>query len=171
MMKKRLLTAVFLTLAFVSFLHAEDYFFDSDGVRIHYIVEGKGEPVVLIHGFGVSIAGNWGAPGVIKALSDKYQVIALDNRGHGQSAKPHDNAAYGLKMTGDVIRLMDHLKIKKAHIVGYSMGGFMTDKLLADHPERFLTATLCGAGSMTASEPGLEWVSKALRYGKGIGPV
>src|SRR5258708_40043771 len=110
MMKKRLLTAVFLTLAFVSFLHAEDFFFDSDGVKIHYIVEGKGEPVILIHGFAASIAANWGAPGIVKALAENYQVIALDNRGHGQSEKPHDSAAYGLKMTGDVLRLMDHLK-------------------------------------------------------------
>ena len=173
MMKKRLLTAVFLTLAFVTFLPAEDFFFDSDGVRIHYIVEGKGEPVVLIHGFAANITANWGAPGIIKALSEKYQVIALDNRGHGQSAKPHENAAYGLKMTDDVIRLMDHLKIKKAHIVGYSMGGFMTDKLLADHPERFITATLGGAGwsKPDADQSGLEVLAKSLEEGKGIGPL
>src|SRR6267154_6224000 len=94
MQKKRLvlLAAVFLFLipGLQASLHAEDFFFDSDGVKIHYIVEGKGEPVILIHGFAASIAANWGGPGVIKALSENYQVIALDNRGHGQSEKPHD---------------------------------------------------------------------------------
>ena len=173
MLKKRVLIGVFLTLAFVSFLHAEDFFFDSDGVRIHYIIEGKGEPVILIHGFAANIAANWAAPGVVKALAQNYQVIALDNRGHGQSDKPHEASAYGLKMCGDVIHLMDHLKIKKAHIVGYSMGGFMTGKLLAEHPERFITATLGGAGwsKTDADQSGLEVLAKSLEEGKGIGPL
>jgi pimeloyl-ACP methyl ester carboxylesterase len=171
MQKKRLVLVVAVFLFLIPALHAEDFFFDSDGVKIHYIIEGKGEPVILIHGFAASIAANWGAPGVIKALSENYQVIALDNRGHGQSEKPHSDDAYGLKMTADVIHLMDHLKIKKAHIVGYSMGGFMTDRLLADHPERFLTATLGGAGWMKQPDPGLETLAKSLEEGKGIGPL
>jgi pimeloyl-ACP methyl ester carboxylesterase len=50
-------------------------------------------------------------------------VTAIDNRGHGQSDKPHNADAYGSNMSDDVIRLMDHLKIKKAHVLGYSMGG------------------------------------------------
>src|SRR5258708_30620817 len=108
--KKRLVLLAVVFLLLIPGLHAEDFFFDSDGVKIHYIVEGKGEPVILIHGFAASIAANWGGPGIIKALAENYQVIALDNRGHGQSEKPHDSAAYGLKMTGDVLRLMDHLK-------------------------------------------------------------
>lgn len=54
-------------------------------MRIHYTVEGSGEPVLLIHGYTTNIAGNWTAPGVIKALADKYQVIAIDNRGHARS--------------------------------------------------------------------------------------
>src|ERR1700742_2570354 len=117
-----------LTLSAIAFLHfaiiarAADYTFDSAGVKIHYIVEGQGEPVVLIHGYAASIATNWGAPGIVKKLSENYQVIALDKRGHGQSDKPHDAAAYGPVMFEDVLRLMDHLKLKKAHIVGYSMG-------------------------------------------------
>jgi pimeloyl-ACP methyl ester carboxylesterase len=63
-------------------IYAEDFYFDSAGVKIHYTVDGQGEPVVLIHGLAVSIASNWAAPGVIKALSSNYQVIAIDNRGH-----------------------------------------------------------------------------------------
>lgn len=173
MNKRRLVLVVLLVFSGLSFLHADDFFFDSDGVKIHYIVEGKGEPVVLIHGFAASIQQNWGAPGVVKALAEGYQVIALDNRGHGQSDKPHGNAAYGLKMNDDVIRLMDHLKIRKAHIVGYSMGGFMTDRLLMDHPERFLTATLGGAGWMKASDDpaAMDVLATSLEQGKGIAPL
>ncbi len=171
--RRRLVLVFALTLSFGSFLHAEDFFFDSDGVKIHYIVEGKGEPVILIHGFAANIAANWGGPGVIRGLAQDYQVIALDNRGHGQSEKPHGDANYGLKMNDDVIRLMDHLKIRKAHVVGYSMGGFMTDRLLMDHPERFLTATLGGAGwSKTDADPsGLYLLAKSLEEGKGLGPL
>src|SRR5579883_1762190 len=95
--------------------------FDSNGVKIHYTVEGKGEPVLLIHGFAANADFNWRQPGVIKALAENYKVIALDNRGHGQSGKPHDIAKYGEEMAEDAVRLLDHLGIKKAHIVGYSM--------------------------------------------------
>jgi pimeloyl-ACP methyl ester carboxylesterase len=175
--KRSLLLALLFVFSGLSFLHAEDFFFNSGGVKIHYIVEGKGEPVLLIHGFAGSVQ-SWMRVGVVKALSEKYLVIALDNRGHGQSDKPHNVADYGLKMNDDVIRLMDHLKIKKAHIVGYSMGGFMTDRLLMDQPDRFVTATLGGAGWMKHGQPVLghdpgvaEVVAKSLEEGKGLGPL
>jgi len=78
----RCLKSAIVALAFLSgSAHAEDFFFDSAGVRIHYIVEGKGEPVVLVHGFGANITVNWGKPGIIQALAGSYQVIAMDNRG------------------------------------------------------------------------------------------
>ena len=90
---KRCVLIVGVSFAFlVPFLHAEDFFFDSAGVKIHYIVEGRGDPVLLIHGFGANIQTNWS--GIIKELSNTFQVIALDNRGHGQSEKPHDPGAY-----------------------------------------------------------------------------
>jgi pimeloyl-ACP methyl ester carboxylesterase len=156
-------------------LHAEDFTFDSAGVKIHYTLEGKGEPVILIHGYAASIGANWGAPGVIKGLADRYQVIAIDNRGHGQSEKPHDSAAYGNKMVDDVVRLMDHLKIKKAHVVGYSMGGFITEALLVDHSNRLLTATLGGAGWLDAKDQAqkdrMKDLAESLEQGKGIGPL
>src|SRR2546423_10416220 len=116
-------------LAAPSSLRAEDHFFDSNGVKIHYIVEGKGEPVVLIHGFTADIDKNWRTgfaigpdnqrrgPMIIEALSRNYRVIALDNRGHGKSDKPHDVKQYGNEMVEDVVRLLDHLKIGKAHVV------------------------------------------------------
>jgi pimeloyl-ACP methyl ester carboxylesterase len=158
-----------------SVLHAGDFTFNSAGTKIHYTVDGKGEPVILIHGYAASIAANWGAPGIIKGLADSYQVIAIDNRGHGQSDKPHEAADYGIKMIDDVIRLMDHLKIKKAHIVGYSMGGFITEVLLTEHPNRLLTATLGGAGwndprDHTQTDL-LNHLADSLENGKGIGPL
>ena len=90
----------------------EDKFFDSKGVTIRYVDVGRGEPVVLVHGFSSSVEGNWGAPGVIAALEKDFRVVALDCRGHGKSDKPHDAAAYGNEMVEDVARLLDHLGIR-----------------------------------------------------------
>jgi len=75
-------------------------------------------------------------------LAQDFRVIAMDCRGHGKSDKPHEPAAYGIEMVEDVCRLLDHLNIKKAHIVGYSSGGSITLKLLVTHPERCSSAIL-----------------------------
>jgi pimeloyl-ACP methyl ester carboxylesterase len=120
--------------------------FDSNGVKIQYAVQGKGQPVVLIHGLYSSALVNWGLPGISEALAKDYQVIALDARGHGASDKPDDEKAYGTEMAEDVVRLLDHLKIKKAHVVGYSMGGMIAGKLLATHPDRIESCVLGGMG-------------------------
>jgi pimeloyl-ACP methyl ester carboxylesterase len=120
--------------------------FDSNGVKISYLVQGKGEPVVLIHGWLSSAGINWTLPGTVALLAKDYQVIALDVRGHGMSDKPTKVEAYGPELVEDVVRLLDHLKIKKAHIVGYSMGGIIAAKFVARHPDRVLSAALCGAG-------------------------
>lgn len=127
-----------------------DQFFDSNGVRIRYIEQGTGEPVVLVHGYAGAIETNWVAPKVFEELAKNFRVIALDCRGHGKSDKPHDPKQYGQEMALDVVRLLDHLKIRKAHIVGYSMGGLITAKLLTLKPDRFLTATLGGSGGLVA---------------------
>jgi pimeloyl-ACP methyl ester carboxylesterase len=123
-----------------------DRMFDAKGVKLHYIVEGEGEPVVLIHGLGSSARINWRMPGVVSLLSKKYQVIALDLPGHGESDKPANEEAYGLELVEDVVRLLDHLKIQKAHIVGYSMGGMIAVKLMATHQERTLSGVVGGMG-------------------------
>jgi pimeloyl-ACP methyl ester carboxylesterase len=124
---------------------AEDQFFDSNGVRIRYVDQGSGPLVVLIHGFSGSLDSGWVETGVLPKLAADYRVIALDCRGHGQSDKPHDPKSYGLQMGQDVVRLLDHLSIARAHIVGHSMGAGITAKLLTTHPDRFLTATLSGS--------------------------
>ena len=122
----------------------QDRFFDSAGIQIHYLEEGTGEPVVLLHGF-TSSAENWVRNGVFTELAKHYHVIALDCRGHGQSGKPHAPDQYGREMGRDVIRLLDARRITRAHIIGYSLGAQVVAQLVVSSPERFLTATLGGA--------------------------
>src|SRR5262245_42516828 len=124
---------------------AQDQFFDSNGVRIRYVEQGSGPPVVLLHGFSGSLDTGWVETGVLPTLATDYRVIAFDSRGHGQSDKPHDPKSYGLQMGQDVVRLLDHLHITWAHIVGHSMGAGIVAKLLTADPDRFLTATLSGS--------------------------
>ena len=120
--------------------------FDSNGIKLHYTIEGKGEPMVLIHGLHSSAQLNWQLPGITTALAKDHQVIALDCRGHGQSGKPTADEQYGEAMAEDVVRLLDHLKLQQAHVIGYSMGGMVTLKLLVKHPERVKSAVLGGMG-------------------------
>jgi len=124
----------------------------SDGVKIHYLEAGKGSPVVLVHGYTGSAEGNWFANGVADALAKSHRVVAIDCRGHGQSDKPHDSAKYGPQMAKDVVELMDHLKIDKAHLHGYSMGGGIVTQLLAKAPQRFITASYGGSGVQEVDE-------------------
>jgi pimeloyl-ACP methyl ester carboxylesterase len=147
--------------------------FLSNGVKIHYIEEGQGEPVLLIHGFSANAYVNWVLPGVFGNLAKHYHVIALDNRGHGGSGKPHEIEKYGPEMAEDAIRLLDHLKIEKAHIVGYSMGGFITEKLVIMHPERVICAVVGGAGWSRADDDHavIDQIAKSLEEGHGILPL
>ena len=123
---------------------AQDKFFDSNGVRIRYVDQGRGDPILLLHGQANNIETAWIDTGVLADLTKDHRVIAMDARGHGKSDKPHDPKAYGEEMVHDVVRLLDHLKIPRAHIVGYSMGGAINMKLLTMHPERYLTAVVGG---------------------------
>jgi pimeloyl-ACP methyl ester carboxylesterase len=118
--------------------------FDSAGVPIHYVEAGAGSPVVLVHSYAGDLESQWMATGVFETLAREYRVIAFDQRGHGQSGKPHEPRAYGLEMTRDTPRLMDHLRVDRAHIVGYSMGAHLVAQLLTLAPQRFLSATLGG---------------------------
>jgi pimeloyl-ACP methyl ester carboxylesterase len=138
---------VLFTSSWVSAIDAPDpRTFDSNGVSISYTVEGKGEPVVLIHGLFVNADLNWRLPGVIRTLAENHQVIAMDARGHGLSGKPETEGSYGPEMAEDVVRLLDHLKIKKADVVGYSMGGMIAMKLATVHPDRVRSVVLGGMG-------------------------
>jgi pimeloyl-ACP methyl ester carboxylesterase len=127
--------------------------FDAKGVKLHYVVQGKGEPVVLIHGMLSSIGMNWKITGVIDDLAKDHQVIAFDLPGHGQSDKPDKDDAYGLQIVEDVILLLDHLKIKKTHVVGYSIGGMITMKLITKYPDRIISAFVGGMGWFREGSP------------------
>ena len=118
-----------------------DQFFDSNGVKIRYVEQGQGPAVVLIHGYTGTAERHWINPGVFADLAKDHRVIAVDCRGHGKSDKPRDPKAYGREMGQDIVRLLDHLKIRRAHIVGYSMGAIIAGQLLTTHADRFLTAT------------------------------
>jgi pimeloyl-ACP methyl ester carboxylesterase len=122
--------------------------FSHGTVEIAYFDEGEGEPIVLVHGFASNKEINWSYPGWVTALNGR-RVIALDNRGHGQSGKLYDPAEYHLRrMTGDVRALLDHLNIAWADVMGYSMGARITAFLAHDHPERVRSAILGGIGSV-----------------------
>jgi len=125
---------------------APGQYLDVDGLKLYYRVEGEGIPVVLVHGYAANADLNWRLPGVIRALRRKYQVITFDVRGHGLTDRPHEPEKYGLEIARDVVRLLDHLDIEKAHVVGYSMGGFITIRLLTLCPERLLSAVPCASG-------------------------
>jgi len=151
-------------------------FFDSNGAKIRYAVAGEGEPVVLIHGW-MADASMWGrdAKGNPKLNPPPgFRLIALDCRGHGQSDKLHDRALYGPEMAMDVIRLMDHLKIPKAQLVGYSMGAFIVGKIAATHPVRVISAVYGGQVPLVIGAPPsgsreTAVFAKAAEEGKGMG--
>lgn len=117
-------------------------------IRIAYDVVGSGAPIVLVHGFASSRSMNWRTPSWYSTLTDAgRQVIALDARGHGESSKPHDASAYDEgELVQDVVRLMDHLGVSQADVMGYSMGGFITTRLLHDEPSRVRRAVIAGVG-------------------------
>lgn len=121
-----------------------EYFTTSDGVKIHYITQGQtGSWVVLIHGYTGSAEGNWFANGVAAALAERHRVVALDCRNHGRSDKPTPGGPGRAK---EVIELMNHLGIERAHVHGYSMGGMITARLLTLIPDRMITAGFGGSG-------------------------
>lgn len=142
--------------------------FLSDGIPIAYIDEGApdGDPIVLVHGFGSNMNVNWVFPGWVRLLAgDGRRVVAIDNRGHGESGKPHDPAAYHsrTRMAEDVKRLLDHLEIEAADVMGYSMGAWITAYLAIDHPERVRSAIFGGlAGAMVTGIGGQESIAEAL---------
>jgi pimeloyl-ACP methyl ester carboxylesterase len=122
--------------------------FDVDGLRLRYLDEGSGTAVVLVHGFGSSIEHNWVRPGIVERLTEAgYRVLALDVRGHGGSEKPHDPTRYGEAEVLDILRLLDHVGVERAHLVGYSRGAMLAHHALDRFPERFITVTLGGYGS------------------------
>jgi len=139
--------------------------FHNGDVEIAYLDEGEGDPILLVHGFASTKNVNWVYPGWVSELrKNGRRVIALDNRGHGESAKLYDPASYEIAiMAGDVIALMDHLQIARADIMGYSLGSRMTAVLALEAPQRLRSIILggIGIGVITGGGPG-ENVAAAL---------
>ncbi|HEY2756573.1 MAG TPA: alpha/beta hydrolase [Pseudolabrys sp.] len=139
--------------------------FKNGPVDIAYLDEGDGEPIVLVHGFASNKEINWVAPAWVSTLTRAgRRVIALDDRGHGQSTKLYDPADYHTAlMAGDVRALLDHLGIARADVMGYSMGARITAFLASGHPDRVRSAILGGLGIRLVEGVGLpESIAEAL---------
>ena len=120
----------------------------SDGLSLAYQSFGEGLPVLCIHGFASSGKVNWIDTGWVETLTGGgYQAIVLDNRGHGQSDKPHDpERYYPADMARDAVALLDHLGIGQAAILGYSMGARISAFMAFEHEERVACAIFGGMG-------------------------
>lgn len=135
--------------------------FDSAGVRIAFldspVPQGHAVPVVMVHGFASTHAVNWVDTLWVSAVNQAgRRVIALDNRGHGASDKPHEVAAYATpRMAADVVGLLDHLGIARADVIGYSMGARITAFTALEHPERVRSIVLGGLGRHLVDGVGL----------------
>ncbi len=123
-----------------------------DGTKFHYMEMGSGTPVILIHGSG-GTAANWMMNGLGAAVARTNKVFAIDMRGHGQTVGPDGKRQRRTpNMDLDVLAFMDAMKIEKAHIGGFSMGGSITSQLMARAPERFITAHFGGSGVREAQD-------------------
>ena len=139
--------------------------FNSGGVEIAYQTAGEGPPVLLIHGFASNASVNWWDTGWVKTLTEAgRRVITFDHRGHGASEKLYDPALYpAAEMAEDARRLLDHLEIAQADVMGYSMGARVSAFLAIAHPARVRRAVFAGLASrMITGVGGAEAIAAAL---------
>jgi pimeloyl-ACP methyl ester carboxylesterase len=133
--------------------------FESGGLSLAYddiMPEGGASgAVLLVHGFATSRAENWRRLGWYGAFERKgYRVVAHDQRGHGESDKPHDPAAYGRdELVGDILRLMDHLQLERVDLMGYSMGARLSLQTAMEHPDRVGNLIVGGIGGRMLKPP------------------
>jgi pimeloyl-ACP methyl ester carboxylesterase len=138
-----------------------------DGTTFHWAEQGKGTPVILIHGSGGSAIGNWFSNGFAASLAKTNRVVGIDMRGHGLTTNPKGERGDRTgDMAQDVLDFMDAQGIKKAHIGGYSMGGGITARLMARAPERFITGHFGGSG--IGETP--DWLAKVPADKTGVAP-
>lgn len=134
----------------------------NQGVRIHYQVEGKGPPVILLHGLSETHE-TWRIASYVKSLKQAYKLILMDARGHGDSDKPHDPKVYSMKlMVADVVAVLDDLNVDKAHLIGYSMGGWIGFGTAKYAPQRFRSVIIgCMHPYAKPNEPeeSLKWLN------------
>ncbi|HKC18754.1 MAG TPA: alpha/beta hydrolase [Candidatus Dormibacteraeota bacterium] len=143
--------------------------FDSNGVRIHYETHGaeNGKPIVLVHGFASDYTLNWvGTRWQETLVNSGFRVIGIDCRGHGDSDKPRDEAAYAVElMAGDVAGVLHQEDIESAAYLGYSMGGRIGLQVVLDHPRRITRAVLGGIGASGAIGHAQQ-IARAFRLGE-----
>ena len=144
--------------------------FQSGGLTLAYDdIAGDNSTVVLVHGFATNAEENWRRLGWYGAFERRgTRVVALDLRGHGRSDKPHDRAAYDLALlASDVLALMDHLDIRRAHVMGYSLGARLAAMTASANPERVDHLVLGGVGEKLLAprevEPGAMTMPEAMR--------
>jgi pimeloyl-ACP methyl ester carboxylesterase len=136
------------TAATPALLTAADQQFTAADVTLRYRDAGTGDPLVLIHGYGGTLET---MGGIAAALPQQYRAVALDVRGFGRSSKFAEASRFGHAMVDDVIRLMDHLKIARAHVIGHSMGALLAANVAARYPDR-VSNTVLVAGPFYADE-------------------
>jgi pimeloyl-ACP methyl ester carboxylesterase len=121
----------------------------TDGTALAFERHGEGPAIMMVHGFGSSRLQNWKSTGWFGGLTDAgFSLVAMDCRGHGDSGKPHDPAAYDHdRMADDVVTVMEACGLSTSFVLGYSMGGFITLRLLAAHPERVTRLAIAGVGA------------------------
>ncbi len=137
------------------------YFTSKDGIRIYYEVQGKGTPVILVHGF-MNTGNNWKHTLLYDTLiKSGFQVITLDLRGNGRSDKPHTDAAYANDAEAkDIMQLAELLHLKSYNVVGYSRGSIITARLLV-LDKRVTKAVIGGMGEQFTNP---EWPRRVQFY-------
>ncbi len=122
--------------------------FSSDGLELAYVEEGTGDPVLLIHGFGSTKEVNWVNTSWFKTLTGAgRRAIAFDHRGHGASVKLYEPNQYDTRlMAKDALRLLEHLGLARADVVGYSMGARVTAQMALLYPEAVRSLVMGGLG-------------------------
>ena len=139
--------------------------FNSGGVEIAYQTAGEGPPVLLVHGFASNARVNWWDTGWVKTLTEAgRRVITFDHRGHGAREKLYAPSLYpAAEMAEDALRLLDHLEIAQADVMGYSMGARVSAFLAIAHPARVRRAVFAGLASrMISGVGGAEAIAAAL---------
>jgi pimeloyl-ACP methyl ester carboxylesterase len=122
--------------------------------RIHYTVDGSGPLVVLQHGLLMDVE-CWKQSGIVDALSDGFRVACVDSLGHGLSDKPSDPELCGQEQrAGDIVAVIDDLGYDRAHLIGYSMGGWLAVGVAKHHPKRLASLVLGGWDPVNGLPPG-----------------
>jgi pimeloyl-ACP methyl ester carboxylesterase len=137
----------------------------NQGVRIHYEIEGDGQPLVLQHGFTDSLE-SWYELGYVEGLKADYRLILIDARGHGASDKPHQPDAYQRdRNVADITAVLDDLGITRTHYFGYSMGGRIGFAFARYAPKRVHSLIIGGGSPYPYSQGNPDRMLEALKQG------